>query len=261
MKFTLSPDAQRMCAGVGRTISGGVIGVLPPKLQRIVFARRKHVGKWGVGRRARDSSVAVGVDECGVRGPFLSVKMIDHFVYQVVIPPVIKFKRGISQIPPTPKFIAASGQTDAGSVRRPNVLIADQTTVPLTSAVRINGFLQHARGVDVEDVILELAISCWDLSYRCRNCSQWFLPSDNSQRFRWRLLSQGASRCERSPRVQRRRTMQEPIRSSAIAHLEYRPTRADSRGATHSPERWYLAAAKPDQYHWWLPMLKSWRLI
>ena len=83
--------------------------------------------------------------------------MVDHFVYQVVVSPVVEFKRGIGHISPIPKFIAASGQTDAGSVRRPNVLSADHTTMPLTPAVRINGFLQHARGVDVEDVILEPA--------------------------------------------------------------------------------------------------------
>lgn len=36
---TLGPDAQRMCACVSGTIRGGVVGVLPPELQRVVLAR------------------------------------------------------------------------------------------------------------------------------------------------------------------------------------------------------------------------------
>ena len=85
--------------------------------------------------------------------------MVDHFVYQIVGTPVVEFEGGIGQVSFIPQFIAASGQTDAGSVRRPNVLVANQTTMPLTSAVRVDRFLQDARGVDVKDVILQLEVS------------------------------------------------------------------------------------------------------
>ena len=85
--------------------------------------------------------------------------MVDHFVYQIVGPPIVEFEGGISQVSAIPQFIAASGQTDAGSVRRPNVLVADQTTVPLTPAISVDRFLKDARGVDIKYVILKLEVS------------------------------------------------------------------------------------------------------
>ena len=66
--------------------------------------------------------------------------MVDHFVYQAVIPPVVEFKQRISHVSSVPQVIAASSQTNAG-IRRPNVPIADQTTVPLTPAVGVDRLL------------------------------------------------------------------------------------------------------------------------
>lgn len=141
LKLTLGPDTQRMCAGVGGAISLGIIGILPPELQLVVLARRKQVGEWIIGSRARDPRVTVGVRENGVRGPFLGIIMVDHFMYQTVIPTIVEFKPGIGHDSSWPQVVAASSQTDTGSVRRPNVLIANHPTVPLTPAVGVNRFL------------------------------------------------------------------------------------------------------------------------
>lgn len=62
-------------------------------------------------------------------------------MYRIVRPSVVEFKGGISQIPSIPQFVAASGQANAGSIRRPDVLIAYQTTVPLAPAISVDGFL------------------------------------------------------------------------------------------------------------------------
>lgn len=79
--------------------------------------------------------------------------MINHFVYQPVISSIIKFKQGISHVSSVPQVIAASHQTNAG-IGRPNVLVANRTTVPLTFTVFVDRLLQDAGGIDVKNVIL-----------------------------------------------------------------------------------------------------------